>query len=708
MQPLPSLTHSASLATVMQRGTAGGSLAGGETAWQALPRAARLYVAGVVILGAVGFVAFLPRSFPEPLLFAMLLVFACVTSAWKVNLPIAILSGSTLSVSYAANLMSLLLLGPGHGIVIAVAGAWTQCKYKPKEAYPLYRTVFSAAVIVITMIATWAAYWSLGGPTVPTEPFELARPVVGAIAAYFVVNTGLIAGAIALSTGRSFSSTWREDFLWSGASFMFAGSAGALAAVVVARGEHWKAVLLVAPIYLTYRTYELFVARLEDQAQHTAEVQRLHESTIEALSQAREAERALAGEKERLANALANMTRLEDARNQLLEREQAARAIAEEANRLKDQFLAIVSHELRTPLNAILGWSEMLRDGRLDGPVRNRAFRAISDSARRQAQLIEDLLDVARSTSGKLRLERAVVELKDVVHEALLVVQPSADAKQMQITVDAEASPLVVYGDSARLQQIAWNLLSNAVKFTPAGGAVHVRLQRAGSGVEMAVRDTGQGIPRDFLPSVFEPFRQADGSTTRMHAGLGLGLSIVKTLVEAHGGTVRVQSDGEGRGATFTVRFPIAVGADAFTSISSPDKPARTMQSLAGVSVLLVDDDEDSREVIAAHLQGYEAAVLTAASVAEALEVVQRHHVDVLLADIGMPEEDGYSLIRRLRASEVPHIASIPAAALTAFAAEEDRQEALRAGFHLHLAKPVGARSLVTAVASLCSVARDA
>ena len=299
-----------------------------ETAWEALPRIAKLYVGAVLTAGAVGFVSCLPRAFPEPILFVVLLVFACLTSAWKVNLPIATPSGSTLSVSYAANLTSLLLLGPGHAMVIAVAGVWTQCTYKTRQAYPLYRTVFSMAAIVVTMIATWATYWWLGGSTVPHQSFELAKPLVGAITTYFVVNTVLIAGAIALSTGRSWLTTWSEDFLWSGASFMFAGSAGALAAVIVARGEHWKAVLLVAPIYLTYRTYQLFVARLEDQSRHTAEVQRLHEGTIQALGQAREAERALAAEKERLACALTDMTRLEEARHQSLEREQTARATA--------------------------------------------------------------------------------------------------------------------------------------------------------------------------------------------------------------------------------------------------------------------------------------------------------------------------------------------------------------------------------------------
>lgn len=615
------------------RPAAGAGARARSGAWHTLPLFAQVYVASVIVVGAAGVVAFFPRTYPQPVLFVVLVIFACLTSAWKISLPIAVTNGSTLSVSYAANLMSLLLLGPEHAVIVAVAGVLIQCTYKTKQPYPLHRTVFSMAGAAVTMAATGEVYRWLGGPAAPLDPLALAKPLVGAIATYFFVNTSLIAGAIALSTSRTFVNTWREDFLWSGASFMFAGSAGALAAVVVARGEHWKAALLVAPIYLTYRTYELFVGRLEDQRRHTEEIQRLHQDTIKALGQAREAERALAAEKERLGLALADMTRLEEMRNQLLEREQAARASAEDANRLKDEFLAIVSHELRTPLSAILGWADMLYHGKLHEPLRERAVRTIYDSARRQAQLIDDLLDVSRIASGKLRLERAVIDLKDTLRDALQVVQPGVDAKRIRVTLDADPSSAVIYGDGSRLQQIAWNLLSNAVKFTPEGGAVHVRLRRAGNTVEMAVADTGQGISQDFLPSIFQPFRQADGSTTRVHAGLGLGLSIVKTLVEAHGGTVSAQSEGDGKGATFLVRLPIAACADSLeTAAAVPATPsnqtAGAMDSLEGLSVLVVDDDGDTREVIAAHLHSCRAAVLPAGSAAEALELLQQHHVE--------------------------------------------------------------------------------
>jgi signal transduction histidine kinase/ActR/RegA family two-component response regulator len=669
-------------------------------AWHVLPRIAQVYVTLVVAAGAAGLVAWLPRTYPEPILFAFLLIFGCVTSAWKVTLPLSLTSGSTLSVSYAADLMALLLLGPQHAVIVAVAGAWMQCTFRVKRPYPIYRTGFSMAAEAITMVATGLAYVSLGGSPGLLDVSDIAKPLVGAIATYFFVNTGLVAGAIALSSGRTWWRVWHDEFVWSAPSFMVAGSAGALAAVVVDRGEHWQAVLLMAPVYLTYRTYQVFVGRLDDQKRHVAETQRLHQETLEALRQALNAERALAGEKERLAVALADMTRLEEARNQLLTRELAARAAAEEANQLKDQFLAVVSHELRTPLNAILGWAELLRGGRVPDDKRERASHAIYDSAKRQAHLIDELLDVARIMSGKLRLERSTVDLAEVVSGAIGAVQPAIEAKNIDIVVDAAPSLSAVYGDSARLQQITWNLLSNAVKFTPENGSVRIQLRKVGSVAEMVVADSGDGIPEHFLPYVFEPFRQADGSTTRPHSGLGLGLSIVKQLVEAHGGTVSAENREGGRGAVFIVRLPILNIATRRPSADSTAQTAQLEESLGGLCVLVVDDDEESRHVVAAHLESCRAAVLTAASAAEALEVMHRQHVDVLLADIAMPGEDGYALMRKLRALD-SSFATIPAAALTAFAREEDRQAAFRAGFQLHLTKPVEAGSLIAAVATL-------
>jgi signal transduction histidine kinase/ActR/RegA family two-component response regulator len=458
-----------------------------------------------------------------------------------------------------------------------------------------------------------------------------------------------------LSTDRPVWRVWHDDFLWSGASFMAAASAGAFAAVVIDRGEAWKAILMVAPVYATYRTYQLFVGRLD-----------------------------------------------------ILERERAARASAEEANRIKDQFLAIVSHELRTPLNAILGWADILRRGALAPDRHDRALRAIYDSAQRQAQLIDELLDVSRIISGKLRLELSPsVDVKELVGKALEMVQPAADAKRIGIAIDARASIGTICADSARLQQIVWNLLTNAIKFSPEGGTVRVGISRVHSTVEILVTDSGQGIARDFLPFVFESFRQADGSTTRRQGGLGLGLSIVRHLVDAHGGNVKAESAGAGRGATFIVRLPIvAVGASpseaaaARRAVRPVERVEEAIASLEGISVLVVDDDEESRAIVVEYLEGRQAVVLAASSARQAFDMLRRQHVDVLLADIAMPDEDGYSLIRRIRASAAD-TASIPALALTSFARQEDRQHALQAGFHLHLAKPIDPRRLIEAVASL-------
>jgi CheY-like chemotaxis protein/anti-sigma regulatory factor (Ser/Thr protein kinase) len=284
-------------------------------------------------------------------------------------------------------------------------------------------------------------------------------------------------------------------------------------------------------------------------------------------------------------------------------------------------------------------------------------------------------------------------------------VQPAAEIKGIRVTVDIAEAIDTVYGDAARLQQVAWNLLSNAVKFTPEGGTVRVSLRQMGNTVEFAVSDTGQGIPADFLTAVFEPFRQADGSLTRVHGGLGLGLSIVKSLVEAHNGSITAQSEGEGRGATFLVRLPAVVSAapavNAIAASPAGATPSHNEVSLEGISVLVVDDDRHSLDVVAAHLQQCHATVLTAESATHAFRVIQSQRVDVLLADIGMPGEDGYSLIRRVRASADTDVASIPAAALTALARREDRQLALQAGFQLHLPKPIEPRVLLGAVSAL-------
>jgi signal transduction histidine kinase/CheY-like chemotaxis protein len=634
--------------------------------WRTLPRAARLYVVAVMAAGTLLMAALAPRSVPDPALFLFLLLTVCLTSAWKVNLPLSLMSGATLSVSYAADLMALLLLGPRAAILIAAIGVWTQCTFSVKQRYPVYRTTFSVAAEIVTMSATGAAYLALGGRQGPFDVAALLRPLVAAIATYFVCNTGLVAAAIALSTQRSAWTVWREEFLWSGTSFIVAGTAGAIAAVVVDRGDHWRALLMLAPVYLIYRTYRVFIGRLDDQRRH-----------LEA------------------------MTRAEAERRALLEREQAARASAEAANRLKDQFLATVSHELRTPMNAILGWADLLRTGALPEARRERACEAIFTNATRQARLIDELLDMARIMAGKLQLQRTDVDPRDVASGAVEIVQIAADAKRIRISVDVASDTGLFDADGARLQQVLWNLLSNAVKFTPEDGAITVQIGRRGRWGEIVVADSGIGIARDFLPSVFEPFRQADGSPTRTHDGLGLGLAIVKQLVQAHGGTITVDSPGAGLGSRFIVRIPAArARSRQRDAAGGSQEHALDSTSLEGLSILVVDDERDSRDVVAAHLEHSRASVLTAGSVAEAMEVLRHERVDVLLADVAMPGEDGYSLVRKLRAT-ADRAATIPAVALTAHAREEDRQVALRAGFQMHLTKPIDARSLVAAIAAL-------
>ncbi|MFP5287595.1 MAG: response regulator [Thermoanaerobaculia bacterium] len=391
-------------------------------------------------------------------------------------------------------------------------------------------------------------------------------------------------------------------------------------------------------------------------------------------------------------------------------REQEARKQAEEANRIKDEFLATLSHELRTPLNSILGWAQVLRTGKVDEDTTARALEAVERNARAQAQLISDLLDVSRIITGKLRLELKPVDLSRLIDAALDSVRPAADAKGIRILVTLDRGirgigPLV--GDPDRLQQVVWNLLSNAIKFTPQGGSVEVRLGQREGQAEIAVRDTGAGIRPDFLPYVFDRFRQAESSTTRQHGGLGLGLSIVRHLVELHGGTVAVESPGEGQGSTFTVRLPIRLGVEAGPLTERRQRPAEEVPDLvgsrllAGLHVLVVDDEADTRELLVTALEQCGARVTAVPNVPDALASLDRTLPDVLLSDIGVPGEDGYSLIRKLRARSAELGGNVPAAALTAYARSEDRIRALSAGFQAHLAKPIDPAEVVATIAAL-------
>ncbi|MDQ3665701.1 MAG: PAS domain S-box protein [Acidobacteriota bacterium] len=397
--------------------------------------------------------------------------------------------------------------------------------------------------------------------------------------------------------------------------------------------------------------------------------------------------------------------RAEDERAELLGRERAARADAEKANRLKDEFLATLSHELRTPLNAVIGWSRMLSSGRLDEDSTTHALEVIERNAWSQKQIIEDILDVSRVITGKLQLNLAPVDLVAVVDAALDAVRPALEAKAINIETIIDAGLRIVPGDADRLQQVIWNLLSNAARFTPSEGKVEVRLSHDSGHVQIQVSDNGPGIDPAFLPHVFERFRQADGTTTRTHGGLGLGLAIVRHLVELHGGTISAENRTDRSGAIFTLKLRVPSGelgpealADAITAFkdSEPELP-----NLENLRILVVDDEKDTLDLVAMDLTQHGASVTGVTSAAEALTALEESQFDLLISDIAMPETDGYALIRQVRRRESGREKRLPAVALTGYARVEDRMRAIMAGYNTHVVKPVEARELVTVVASL-------
>ena len=404
--------------------------------------------------------------------------------------------------------------------------------------------------------------------------------------------------------------------------------------------------------------------------------------------------------------------RADQERERLLKSERAARNEAETANRLKDEFLATVSHELRTPLNAILGWASMLNRDSLDEKIRRNALDVIERNARAQAEIIDDILDVSRIITGNLRVNTRPVELALIIESTVEALRPGAEAKAIALRISLDANAGLVAGDSERLRQIFWNLISNAIKFTHLGGWIEIRLERADSHVEVKVSDSGIGIDEDFLPHVFDRFRQADSSTTREHRGLGLGLSIVRHLVELHGGTVSAESAGEGKGAVFTVRLPLAakVEAKSLTESESVSDSNQTQEErggsanapdMSGLRVLVVDDEPDTLEILCLALKRYGAQVRAAASSADALAAFLEWKPDVLVSDIGLPGEDGFDLIAKIRTLSSEQGGNIPAVALTAYVRNEDRQLALASGYQTHIPKPVDPATLAAAVADL-------
>ncbi|HLA12777.1 MAG TPA: PAS domain S-box protein [Pyrinomonadaceae bacterium] len=395
----------------------------------------------------------------------------------------------------------------------------------------------------------------------------------------------------------------------------------------------------------------------------------------------------------------------EEERTRLLASERAAREQAEAASRAKDEFVATISHEIRSPLNAIVGWAQMLSTGKLDQDETARAIETITRNARIQVKLIEDLLDISRVITGKLNLSFRAVDPQKVVEAALDSIRPAAEAKSIQIDLDLEASDNLVSADPDRLQQICWNLLSNAVKFTPRHGRIGVQMQRVDSRLEFTVKDSGAGIAPEFLPFVFDRFSQANTTTERKYGGLGLGLAIARHLVEMHGGAIRAESPGEGQGATFTVAIPLRVvrenPKDSVERLGGPDGLLGSAPALLGLRLLVLDDEAETRELLTTMLQEKGAEVRECATADEALATIEQWQPHVVVSDIGMPGEDGYSFIKRLRALEAQRGWSIPAVALTAYARSEDRMRALAAGFRMHVTKPVEALELIVVIASL-------
>lgn len=410
---------------------------------------------------------------------------------------------------------------------------------------------------------------------------------------------------------------------------------------------------------------------------------------------------------ERVVREMELNTQLEE-RERLLASELEARKLAESNSRVKDEFLAAVSHEIRAPLNAITGWTQLLLSGDLDDEKSQHALDTIRRNVTAQAHIIEDLLDISRIIAGQMRLDMQALNMSEAVNAAIENVSPSAKAKNVQLIAKPQEPPVFVMGDAGRVQQILWNLLTNAVKFTPPGGRVEVLLSEVDGFAELSVRDTGQGISEDFLPHVFDRFRQAEGGSRRRQGGLGLGLSIVKNLAEMHGGVVAADSRGEGSGAVFTVTLPsLTLDSDAANDSGKEEIGRQGANAdISGCRVLIVEDDRDSREMLAVLLKAHHAETMTAANAIEALDKFPSFKPDVLISDLGMPQVDGYDLIKRIRSMSPEQGGSIPAIALTGYAGPEESKRVHSAGFDSHIPKPVDQERLITTISSMCRTGR--
>ena len=603
-----------------------------------------------------------------------------VMASSLIAIPIPHVSGR-ITVADTFVFLTMLLYGGSAAILVsALEGVAATLSISKRPRTILFNSAILATSTFFTASVLHLKFGSIIAiPKGFSQDFFLAVCMMALV--QYIANTTLIAVEKASKIKESVWHTWRTYYLWTSVTYFAGASAAGITAILI-KEYGFYAVVATAPIILIICfTYQTYLKNIEASLEQT-EAARLH---VEELSRY-----------------IGELQRSEEARGQLLLRAERARSEAEAANRIKDEFLATLSHELRTPLTSLLGWSSVLREAKRDEKVLAQGLEAIDRNARVQAQLIDDLLDVSRIVSGKLNLDVRPLDIASVVRAAINVVRPAADAKGITLDYDAEPGVGAISADSARLHQIIWNLLSNAVKFTPHGGKICVRVEQDGSNARVTVKDTGQGIDAEFLPRVFDRFRQADSSTTRSFGGLGLGLAIVRHLVELHGGTVSAQSDGVSKGATFIATFPLlADRMEPATLAHFPEVISTDGYALDGLRVLLVDDEPEARQIISTVITRTGAEVSACESAHEALAKLSEWKPDVILSDIAMPEEDGYSFIKKVRSLPSEKGGDTPAAALTAYAREIDRRQALAAGYQMHIAKPIGASQLITMIARL-------
>ncbi|HZE71381.1 MAG TPA: ATP-binding protein [Pyrinomonadaceae bacterium] len=642
---------------------------------------APLYMWSIVVVGWLITILCISQLPFKQLDFRFTLLAAMVVLSSQIAVKIPRVSGR-ITVGDTFIFLTMLLYGGAAAVVMsALEGACTTLRIVSKRP----RTILlNSAVLALSTFITATTVRFFFGPPTDLINAGYSANFIGAMCllalVQYLANTTLIAIEKSSKIHRSIWHTWKTYYLWTSITYFAGASAAGIIAHLINTLGFYAVVATVPIILIIYFTYQMYLQNLETSGKQ-AELAQRH---VEELS-----------------GFIAELKRSEEARGQLLERERTARAEAEAANRIKDEFLATLSHELRTPLTSLLGWACMLRGPGVDTNVLAQGLEAIERNAKVQTQLIDDLLDVSRIISGKLHLDVRPVDISSVVDSAITVMRPAADAKAIQMTYSHEPVIGAISGDAARLQQVVWNLISNAVKFTPEGGSITVRLEHLGSHVKLSVSDTGRGIDPDFLPLVFDRFCQADSSTTRGFGGLGLGLAIVRHLVELHGGTVQANSPGVGMGSTFAVIFPLISVRTSADTLPQLKEVSTLSSSLKGLRVLVVDDEEDARQIISSLISRTGAEVMACESAREALVMLEQWKPDVLMSDIAMPEEDGYSLINKVRALPAEKGGHIPAAAFTAYARDEDRKRALAAGFQMHIPKPISGGQLLSMVARL-------